>query len=706
MKRRFIGAGQLLAGILTASLAHAATPIDSSAVADETSGDWLSYGHSYNEQHFSPLTQIAASSVKRLGLAWSLDLPGMQSLQATPLMVEGVLYFSGHNATVFAVDARSGKQRWRYDPEVWRHSPRSQRQLFPANRGVAYWKGRVYVGTYDGRLIALDAATGKLSWEVQTLEEGTGYISGAPRVFNGKVIIGNGGTEAGHSRGYATAYDAATGKKIWRFYTVPGNPAKGFENAAMKMAAATWTGEWWKFGGGGTVWNSITYDPQFNRVYLGTGNGAPWNRKVRSPGGGDNLFLSSIVALDADTGEYRWHYQTTPGESWDYTSAQDIQLADIDWQGQRRPVILHAPKNGFFYVIDRRDGKLLSADKIGKVTWADRVDLASGRPVETAEARFPQGEGLLYPSSVGVHDWQAMSYSPKTGLVYIPTVEMPQFYSAKKTDPKTWTAKPFFYNTGFDILEIEGMDQIALSAALLAWDPVERRKAWSVPMPGLWNGGTLATAGDLVFQGNAGGAFVAYQARTGAQLWSFDAQHGIVGGPISYQLDGKQYVAVLAGWGGALPGSFGLGVQQHGWHYGQQPRRLLVFALDGKAKLPTIPKPVKPVPLDLPDLQIDPQQAEAGKQLFNSTCHLCHGFMAIAGGVAPDLRASALASNREALRSVLKQGLLASRGMPIYDDLNEAEIDNIYAYLRLRARTDLARDKAGKPAAGALPTGG
>ncbi|MDB5968399.1 MAG: PQQ-dependent dehydrogenase, methanol/ethanol family [Hydrocarboniphaga sp.] len=685
---------------------HAESIIDGAAIADESrTGDWLSYGRDYSEQRFVPLSQIKPDNVGKLGLAWSLDLPGIKSLQATPLAVDGTIYFSGNDSIVFAVDARSGQLKWRYDPEVWKHAGKRYRLLFPANRGVAYWKGRVYVGTYDGRLIAVDAATGKESWAVQTLEGETGYITGAPRAYNDKIIIGNGGAEAGYSRGYATAYDAATGKRIWRFYITPGEPAKGFENAAMAMAAKTWKGEWWKFGGGGTVWNSITYDPEFNRIYLGTGNGGPWNQNVRSPGGGDNLFLSSIVALDADTGAYAWHYQTTPGESWDYNSSQDIVLATLKWQGRNRKVILHAPKNGFFYVIDRSDGKLLAADAFGKVTWATHVDIESGRPVETPEARFPGGAGLLYPSSVGVHDWQAMSFNPQTGLVYIPTVDMPQYYSQKNMDPRSWVEKPFFYNTGYDVIEVEGLGQIRLSASLIAWDPIAKRKVWETPMPGLWNGGTVTTAGDLVFQGNAAGEFAAYHARTGKKLWSFDAGLGIVGAPISYQIDGQQYVAILVGWGGALPGAFGVGVARHGWVYGAQPRRLLVFALGRKSVLPPTVKAPMPIPLDDTKLTIDKPLATAGQQLFNTSCHLCHGFMAISGGGAPDLRASPLMLSPDALRSVLQDGALASRGMPQFDDLSDEQIRSLYFYVRDRARSDLARHKAEPAGDTVLPTG-
>jgi quinohemoprotein ethanol dehydrogenase len=656
--------------------------------ADVASSDWLSYGRTYSEQRFSPQAQINAGNVRQLGLAWSLDTPGIKSLEATPLEVDGTLYFSGNDSIVFAVDARSGQLLWRHDPQVWKHSGKRYRLLFPVNRGVAFWKGRVYVATHDGRLIALDAKTGNEAWFVQTLEGDTGYITGAPRAYNDKILIGNGGAESGVSRGYASAYDAATGKLIWRFYTVPGDPAKGFENPAMAMAAKTWTGEWWRFGGGGTVWNSIVYDPEFNRVYLGVGNGAPWNQHVRSPGGGDNLFLSSIVAVDADTGEYLWHYQTTPAESWDYTSAQDIVLADLAWGGRERKVILHAPKNGFFYVIDRENGKLLAADKLGKVTWADHVDLESGRPIENPNVRPRNGGALIYPSSAGMHDWQAMSFSPATGYAYLPIVDMPQYFSDKDIDFKAWRTQPFRYNTGYDILDVGDFAGIKLSASLVAWDPIKRTKAWEVPMPGLWNGGTLATAGNLVFQGNASGEFAAYDARSGAKLWSMNLGLGIVGAPITYALDGRQYVAVLVGWGGALPGAFGAGVAQHGWRYGAQPRRLAVFALGAHGTLKLVPPSAPAEPLDDASLRIDMAAAAAGNALFNSSCHLCHGFMAVSGGVAPDLRASPLAINPKGFARVVKDGLLERRGMPRFAELSDAQVQSLYWYVRQRARAD------------------
>ena len=657
-----------------------------------TDTEWPGYGSESNEQRFSSLNKISASTVNRLGLAWHMDLPGAKTLEATPLLIDGILYFSDNDSVVYAVDARSGELLWQYDPEVWKVAGKRYRQNFHVNRGVAHWQGKIYVGTFDGRLIAIDAKKGVEIWSVQTLEEGAvGTITGAPRTFNSKVIIGQGGSEAGRNRGYVTAYDASNGEKAWRFHVVPGNPEEGFENEAMAMAAQTWTGEWWKYGGGGSPWNAMTFDAELNRVYIGTGNGFPWNQKIRSPGGGDNLFLCSIVALDADSGEYIWHYQTNPGETWDYSSTQDIILADLAIDGLARKVILHAPKNGFFYVIDRRNGKLISAEKLGRVTWAERIDIETGRPVETPIARLPNNEGVIQPGGAGLHNWQAMSYSPKSGYAYIPKMEMPQYFSDKTIDPRSWQMRKYFINTGYDDIVVEGVSSsdVKLTGTLLAWDPVRQRKVWEVNLPGIWNGGTLVTAGDLVFQGNASGEFAAYHSMSGKNLWSAQVGLGVVAAPITYQLDEEQYVAVLVGWGGVLPGTFGMVVSKHGWQYGQQEKRLVVYKLDGKVKLPLAPKSPIPVPLDNPDIAIDDQLATQGMRLYHSTCSSCHGFSVVAGGIAPDLRASNMALHRQSFRAVVKDGALERRGMPVYEDLSDAEVEALYLFIRQRARRDL-----------------
>ncbi|MET0656933.1 MAG: PQQ-binding-like beta-propeller repeat protein, partial [Steroidobacteraceae bacterium] len=513
------------------------------------------------------------------------------------------------------------------------------------------------------------------------------YISGAPRAFNGKVIIGNGGADYGHVRGFVTTYDAETGKQLWRFYTVPGDPAKGFENDAMAMAAKTWTGHWWEWGGGGTVWNAITYDPEFDRIYIGTGNGAPWNRKIRSPGGGDNLFLCAVVALDANSGKYVWHYQTTPGESWDYNSAMDMELATLSIAGAERKVLLHAPKNGFFYVLDRRDGKLISAQPFAKVTWAKGIDPATGRPIEDPAARYPNGEAFIWPGPLGAHNWQAMAYSPKTQLAYIPIFNVPGYYDDRGINPKTWQHPVGMVSNGglnTVIPDMPPADGTPLGA-LQAWDPARQREVWSVPQLGAMNGGVLSTNGDLVFQGQADGRFLARAADSGRELWSFDAQNGIVAQPITYLANGKQYVSVITGYSGTAS-AFGPSSAQFGWEYRRQQRRVLTFVLDGKASLPAAPKIQAANPPDDASFVVNAALAESGAKHFANRCAVCHGLAAIAGGAAPDLRYSAIPLSAPAFRSIVHDGALVPRGMPKFDILSEGDLEAIRHYLRRQAR--------------------
>ncbi|MEQ8234040.1 MAG: PQQ-dependent dehydrogenase, methanol/ethanol family [Gammaproteobacteria bacterium] len=666
--------------------AEAATTIDDVALANEADGrNWAAYGRTYSEQRFSPLDAINADNVAGLGLAWYKDLPNDRSLNGTPLVVDGVMYFEGSYNFVYAVDAKSGETLWTYDPKVIEAAGERMRVMWDVSRGLAYWAGKVYVATVDGRLIALDAANGERVWETMTVDPRKAlFITGAPKVFRGKVLIGNGGTEWGPTRGYITAYDADTGEQAWRFWVVPGNPADGFENAAMEMAAKTWTGEWWKYGGGGTVWHGMTYDPEFNTVYIGTGNGSPWNQKIRSPEGGDNLFLCSIVALDADTGAYKWHYQTVPGETWDYNSNMDIVLADLEYGGQSVKALMHAPKNGFFYVINRANGELLSAEKLGKVTWASHVDLKSGRPVEVAGARYEDGEELVWPSPFGTHSWHAMSYNPDTGLVYIPTIEMPALWKDDKVDFQAWQPPHFFVNVGVEF-GTEDTPADYGEAFLVAWDPLESRKVWQHELPPQWNPGTMTTAGKLVFQGRADGRFVAYHAETGEVLWSVELGHGISAPPVTYSVDGKQYVSLLVGWGGAglIAGTL---AAQHGWKYGVHPRRLYTFALDGKGSVPPSPPRSFAQPLDPADFVIDEQLAAYGQHVYAQSCFLCHGGGAVSGGNAPDLRESPIVLGRESFRAVVVEGAKRMNGMPRFKHFTERELDGLMHYVRKMAR--------------------
>ena len=518
-----------------------AAPLDEARMAalESEPGSWLTHGRNYAETRESPLTGIDVENVSRLGLAWQFEPGTKRGLEATPLVIDGVLFTTGTWSRVYALDAVTGRLLWSFDPQV----PRAwgiNACCDVVNRGVAAWGDNVYVGTIDGRLVALDRETGELVWETLTIDPERPYtITGAPRVVKGNVIIGNGGSEYG-VRGYVSAYDAATGALNWRFHTVPGNPDEPFENDAMAMAARTWTGDlWWEVGGGGTVWDSMAYDPDLDLLYVGVGNGAPWNRHVRSPGGGDNLFLSSILALRPETGEYVWHYQTTPGDSWDYTATQHMILADILVGGVTRKVLMQAPKNGFFYVIDRATGELLSAEKYVEATWASHVDLESGRPVETGNADHRTEARITRPAPFGGHSWHPMAFSSETGLVYIPAMENQSEYS---------TAAAFEYLPGghWNLAQgqtmmvppmgealIRGVLKRLMTGHLLAWNPSTQKEVWRVPQSSMWNGGVLVTAGGLVFQGSGDGHLYAYRADTGERLWQAWAGSGVVAPPIA-----------------------------------------------------------------------------------------------------------------------------------------------------------------------------
>jgi PQQ-dependent dehydrogenase (methanol/ethanol family) len=655
--------------------------------ADAEPGSWMSYGRTYGEQRYSPLTQVNDQNVGGLGLAWSYDLETERGIEATSLVVDGVMYTTSAWSIVHAIDARSGSRLWTFDPKVAKDKAKHT-CCDVVNRGVAAWDGQIFFGALDGRLIALDAATGKLNWEVATFDAALPYtITGAPRVVKDKVLIGNGGAEFG-VRGFISAYNVADGSLAWRFYTVPGDPALGFENDAMKMAAATWKGEWWKLGGGGgTVWDAMAYDPELDLLYFGVGNGTPWNQEIRSPGGGDNLFLSSIVAVRPDTGEYVWHYQTTPGETWDYTATQHIILADLELSGTVRKVLMQAPKNGFFYVLDRTTGELLSAENYVNITWATHVDMSTGRPVEVAEARYRDKPITVFPSYLGGHNWHPMSYSPKTGLVYFPVMDMPAVYG----QPEQFRYNPGVSNTGTDGIAGSLPDAQAerdafgalVKGRLLAWDPVKQREAWHVEYKGPWNGGTLSTAGNLVFQGTADGKLVAYRANDGTQLWDFTTQTGVVAPPISFEMDGEQYVSVNVGWGGAFALVFGEYVQAESM---PNVSRVLTFKLGGKGALPAVSwKPT--VVFNPPPLEASPDKLALGFATFQDMCMGCHGLNAVSGLLIPDLRGSAYLWDEKGWEGVVRGGQLKARGMASFaDNISSEESEAVRAYVIQQAQ--------------------
>jgi quinohemoprotein ethanol dehydrogenase len=676
-----------VAFLLSLAISRIASTAATTAVG--TAADWPNHGGGVDESGYSQLKQLTTANVAKLGLASSLDLPGEATLGATPLAVNGVLYFTGGYSSVYAVDAVTSKLLWKYDPETWKNYPQKMHAGFGNNLGAAYADGRVFAGAMDGRLFALDAKTGQLLWSVETTSpQSMQAIKGAPRTFNNKVIIGNTGADMG-LRGYVTAYDAATGRQLWRFYTAPGSPDDNRGDPAMERAAATWSGEYWKTGTGGAVWDGISFDAELNRIYLGTANAAPYDPASRSPGGGDNLYTASIVALDADSGKYVWHYQINPRDAWDYDCTQGMTLATLTIEGQPRKVLMQAPKNGFFYVIDRQTGKVISAEKIGKVSWAERIDLATGRPVENKNIRYETGETLIWPGTYGAHNLQGMAYSPATGLVYIPYMQAGTRFSKGKPEPGDVSF------AGLNIGTAAKSDPLDGRGALLAWDPVRQRAQWKAQHDTLWNGGTLATAGGLVFQGTADGTFAAYDAANGRRLWRFDAGLGIIATPISYSAKGRQYVSVLVGYGGQA--AIGSDLMHVGWKYGAQPRRLLTFALNGKAALPPSAPPTMAVKaLDDPSLQLNPMDVAVGQAIYMA-CAACHGKdLVSAGAPAPDLRESALALNPDTYWSVVHDGVLMPKGMPGFEFFTREQLMQIYAFIRAGARKSLAASRPGE----------
>ncbi len=680
-------------------VAHTAT-VDGNRIgkADAEPGNWLAHGRDYGEQRFSPLDQIDADNVASLGLAWYWDTGTTRGLEATPIVVDGVMFTTGSWSVVFANDARTGELIWQYDPQVKREWGKYA-CCDVVNRGVAVWKGRVYAGTIDGRLIALDAGTGKLAWEKLTIDPERPYtITGAPRIVKDKVIIGNGGAEYG-VRGYITAYDTATGAESWRFFTVPGDPAKPFEGKHLEQAAATWRGgKWWDVGGGGTVWDSMAFDPALNLLYIGVGNGSPWNRYLRSPGGGDNLYVSSIVAINPDNGEMAWFYQTTPGDTWDYTATQHMILADIEIGGTPRKVLMQAPKNGFFYVIDRTNGEFISAEAYVPVTWASHIDKETGRPVENPEAHYANEMKTIWPSPYGGHNWHPMSYSPLTNLVYIPALDMNFKFAqnnAFQHEPGSWNLG---VSTDYMIPSKTVEGQIAdlrnVKGHLAAWDPVTQKEVWRVQHATSWNGGVLSTAGNLVFQGRSDGHFAAYAADTGKLLWETPVYNGIIAAPVSYTVDGEQYVAVMAGWGGAF--ALASGVPKHRDNV-LQGGRLLAFKIGGATKLPE-PK-VTPINIPTPpESKATPEEIAQGESLYHTYCSVCHGPGALSSGSLPDLRYMAPATH-EAWDAIVRGGAFVGKGMAGFAHvLDEAQSKSVHAYVINQAVTGIAFCQTSYPA--------
>jgi quinohemoprotein ethanol dehydrogenase len=588
-------------------------------------GEWITHGRDYAEQRHSPLREIDATNVSRLGPAWTSEIgTGGGNQEATPLVSNGVMFVITNWSIVYALDARTGRQLWRFDPQVNRAigtpgDPLNRVCCGIVNRGLALWQDRVFVPAIDGRLIALNVSTGVPLWEVMTVPTNEPYsVTMAPRVVKGRVVVGNSGGEFG-VRGYVSAYDAQDGRLVWRFYTVPGDPSKPYEHPDLEAAARTWSGEWWKMGGGGTVWDALAFDPDADLLYIGVGNGSPWSRDLRSAGQGDNWYLSSIVAVKPDTGQYVWHYQTTPGDSWDYTAVQHMILADVRINGENRKVIMQAPKNGFFYVLDRITGQFISAQPFAEVSWASGID-ANGRPIVNPEAWYGFETVVLAPGPFGAHNWPPMSFNPATGLVYIPGAnstgnyaKVPGFeFATGTTEGFTGTGR---MQLGVAMGRGRGGPAVpspptigpeggrgAPGGFLLAWDPIAQRERWRQPGGSVTGGGTLSTAGNLVLHTVSDGRLVAYRADTGEKLTEIATGVTSAGPPMTYELDGRQYVAFLGGRGGGaaptpagqagvLPGTAGASTPQRGAGAApaaasSQAPRVMTFTLGATAALP------------------------------------------------------------------------------------------------------------------------
>ena len=652
--------------------------------------DWALHGNDFSEKRYSQLNSINEVNIGKLGVAWYTDIEtrSLRGVEATPIVVDGVMYVTGPWSVVVAMDAVTGEVLWEYNPEVSGADARKG-CCDVVNRGVAVANGKVISGIFDGRLVALDQKTGEVIWTKETTDPTKSYtITGAPRIAGDNVIIGNGGGEYG-VRGYVTAYNIDTGEKAWRFYTVPGNPDEGFESPAMEMASKTWTGEWWKYGGGGTAWDSMAYDPELDLLYIGTGNGSPWNQSIRSPQGGDNLFLSSIVAVRPDTGEYVWHFQTTPEDQWDYTATQHMILAEMDFEGQQRKVIMQAPKNGFFYVIDRETGEFLSGNNFVPVSWATGLDPVTGRPDTVPEAYYSKtGKPFLgMPSPAGGHSWQPMSYNPETGLVYFSAMEMPFGYTGVKAEDFKYKEKG--WNTGEDASKASMPEDPAIrtqirsmmKGKLLAWDPIKQEEAWSVPMGVPWNGGTLTTSGNLVFHGNGEGYFNAYSADTGEKVWEQYVSSGIVASPVTYAVDGKQYISIAVGWGGILPLNLGEPLKKAA---PPTVNRVVTFEIGGEVDLPV--EEGFAFTLEPPASTASAEVIGAGRVMYHESCWMCHGDTGVNNGGVTNLRYSRAIADEALFSSFVLGGIAEYTGMPNFsEDLDKAEVEAIRAYIIKRA---------------------
>ncbi|WP_233349999.1 PQQ-dependent dehydrogenase, methanol/ethanol family [Litorimonas cladophorae] len=676
------------------------------SAAAQTPETWLTYGGDYKEQRHSRLTGITKDNVADLGVAWTFDLSTGRGVESTPIVHDGIMYVTGAWSILHALDAKTGEEIWTYDPEVAGEDA-IKGCCDVVNRGVAIYDGKVYLGVFDGRLEALDAKTGAVVWSKVTVDQSQPYtITMAPRIVKGKVIIGNSGGELG-VRGYVSAFDAQTGSMDWRFYTVP-NPKKQPDGAASdsimtELVNDTWgdTGGWVTDGGGGTAWDSIVYDEANDQILVGVGNGSPWNAKIRDPEGkGDNLFLSSILALDADTGTYKWHFQTTPRDQWDFTATQSIILADLPLgeNGADRRVVMQAPKNGFFYVLDAETGEFISGNNFVPMNWATGLD-ENGRPIEAPNARVTDGEpNPIFPGPLGAHNWHPMAYSPVEKLAYIPAQMIPQLFQDNQVEPDP----DAYWNLGYNLSAgippefptgtvdaFRGFNQ----GWLVAWDPIKQEARWTVQHDGPWNGGILSLDTGIVLQGQREGDVSAYDAATGDKLWTTDVKSGALSGMSTYEIDGEQYVTITTGWGSAFALSAGYGYKSA---VPPQVGRVVTFKLGGTEIIPdkmasSIERSPKGERFGTPD------QIMTGLGLYSESCLVCHGPLAVSSGVLPDLRWSYATADKNEWTDIVMNGALSENGMVSFkEQISPEGMEAIRAYVMSQGHLAVKNGEAGK----------
>jgi quinohemoprotein ethanol dehydrogenase len=667
--------------------------------------NWLTSGRDQEGTYYSPLTRINSRNVSKLGFAWQYDLGTFRGQEATPIVVDGVMYTSGTWGYVYAVDAATGKQIWRYDPGA-RHLAARHPCCDLVNRGVAVWKGRVYVASVDGRLHALDAATGQKIWEADTIaNHKLPYSStGAPEIAGNLVVIGNSGGDMSYGgvRGYVSAYDLATGAFKWRVYTVPPEPGSRYETPEIAAADRTWDSPRDpKFKGGGTAWDGFAYDPALDLVYFGTGNAAPYDPRQVGPSNLDELYTASILAVHADSGQLAWHYQTTPHDRWDFDSVQKLVMADLPIDGKSRQTIMQASKNGFFYVLDRKSGELLSATSYTYVNWASGVDPKTGRPTVTPQGDWYSEPKNVYPSWAGGHTWNPMSYSLKTHLMYIPVLDVPSvwvdmvgnggtvkyidgFFTVNGIFPDdTYSADDLrkMFGPMPDLKSLASMRKGKLVRELLrAWDPVAGKTVWeretSSGIRG-YDGGVMSTASNLVFQGRGSGELWVYAADSGKVLKTIQTGSHIMAAPMTYIVKGEQFVALQTGYGGAAISVGSIPPSSAALKY-QNVNRIIAFKLGG----PAVPTPAARIEAAFekpPAQSASAQSIQSGETLFVQECSRCHVF---GPSVTPDLRKIAPVLSASAFKDIVLRGAVAPTGMERFDDvLTEEDADNIRAYL-------------------------